>query len=274
MRVDGEANLRKRRAHVIAVFWALALVLGGTLFGVTLATAGPERGLRLAGGMALALVCAWLWVRYLLRRSPPRPSLLADVLTLSRLVSGCALAGYVVSGVSREAGLISWLVWLLVIYAASISDWLDGPIARKAGDTPWGKPLDIESDSWLTFWCALAAIFVGGLPWFVLAPPLLHYAFPIIELRAGNLPKGGKPDLSRVTGIAHMVLLIAAFAPVSPSWREPLLAIAVWPVSGGQCVTMLVLLWQRLRQAPPEPVPVAVPGDAVQAGSTDTRRED
>ena len=114
------------------------------------------------------------------------------------------------------------------------------------------------SDRWRWVWCAGAAVAWGGLPWACrgpavglpwacLAPPLLRYAQPLLDLRAGRLPRGGGPWWSRVTGVAQMALLIGALAPVDGAERDAVFGVVAWPVSGAQLATMLALLLPRLR---------------------------
>ena len=135
----------------------------------------------------------------------------------------------------------------VAVFSATIVDWLDGPIARHEGPTRIGAVLDIESDSWLTLWCAGAAVAWGGLPWIVLLAPLVRYIHPLLDLRAGEPPSGGGPWWSRVTGMTQMALLLAAIAPITGAARDAILGIVVWPVSLAQLGTMLALLALRRR---------------------------
>ena len=134
-----------------------------------------------------------------------------------------------------------------MLYAATLSDWVDGPLARRAGPTLLGGVLDIEFDSLLTLVAGIAAVAWGGLPWIVLLPPLVRYAQPVLALRQGDLPAGGGPWWSRVTGVAQMALFILALAPVNWPMRETVLGVAAWPISLAQLVVMLVLLHPKLR---------------------------
>ncbi|HEU5441541.1 MAG TPA: hypothetical protein VFU88_19815, partial [Ktedonobacterales bacterium] len=109
--------------------------------------------------------------------------------------------------------------------------------------------LDIEADSWLTLWCAAAAVAWGGLPWIVLLPPLAHYLHPALALRRGRLPAGGGPWWARATGVAQMALLLGALAPITAPWRDTLLMTAAWPVALAQLAVMLLTLGLALRSA-------------------------
>src|SRR5438309_11980281 len=95
---------------------------------------------------------------FLMLRRPPR-STLFPYTTLFR---------------SRR-GRAGWLGWTTLLYGAIVSDWLDGPIARRLGTSELGATLDIEADSWLTLSTSAVAVAAGGLPAYVVAPPILRY---------------------------------------------------------------------------------------------------
>ena len=74
---------------------------------------------------------------------------------------------------------------------------------------------------------------------------MVRYIHPLLAFLHGELPKGGGPWWSRVTGTAQMVLIIGALAPISGRLRDRILSIAALPISGSQFVTMLVLLVEK-----------------------------
>jgi hypothetical protein len=47
-----------------------------------------------------------------------------------------------------------------------------------------------------------------------------------------------------------MVLFLTALAPINGRWREKTLAVAAFPVSGAQCITIIVLLAQKMLKSP------------------------
>lgn len=226
-----------------------AVLLGGTMVGLLapliVHDAGPNAGMRFVAAGLLAMLLLPPLLSMLRRRVGPEPNTLANIVTLSRLVAGCVLAAFVVSGARDRIRLPVVLIWLLVVLAATVSDWVDGPLARREGATRFGAVLDIESDSWLTLWCAGAAVALSGLPWMCLLPPLARYMHPLLDLRSGKLPAGGGPWWSRVTGVAQMAMLLAAIAPVAGEVRDAVLAAIVWPVSLAQMATVLALLALR-----------------------------
>lgn len=183
-----------------------------------------------------------LLLRALRRRIGPEPNTIANALTFVRFDIGCILAALILSGARDRMAAASVVVWALAVFAATFVDWLDGPIARREGPTRFGAVLDIESDSWLTLWCAVAAVTLGGLPWICVLPPIVRYIHPLLALRAGELPSGGGPWWSRATGVAQMAMLLAAFAPIAGTARDMILGIVVWPISLAQLGAMLALL--------------------------------
>src|SRR5438309_6001329 len=77
----------------------------------------------------------------------------ANVVTLSRAGAAAVLA----------AAPGKTVAWAALVAGATLADWLDGPLARRRGATPLGAVLDLEADSWLTLWAAIAAYRCGTL---------------------------------------------------------------------------------------------------------------
>ena len=205
--------------------------------------AAGRYALTLGGGLALQHA----FLRVIPSAAGPEPASPADLLTHSRATTGSVLAGLVASGVRDRAGAAGRLAWAGTLVAVTASDWLDGPLARRAGPTRLGRALDIEADSWLTLWSAAAAVAWGDLPRWCLLPPLLRYGHPLLDVRDGRLPSGGGPWWSRAAGTAQMLLVAAALAPFRQPGRARLLARLAAPVSAAQGATMLVLLRRRWR---------------------------
>lgn len=178
------------------------------------------------------------------RRIGPEHASLADALTLSRGLCGALLAALIAGGRRERADPGGWLGFLATLGGTTISDWLDGPLARRRGATRLGAALDIEADSWLTVWAAAAAAAWGGLPRWCLVAPLLHYLHPLRALRMGRLPTGGGPWWARATGTAQMALFLAALAPVGPRLSPQAFAAATAVIGVAQIVAQLALLGQ------------------------------
>jgi phosphatidylglycerophosphate synthase len=229
-----------------AVTLVPALVAVATALG-----AGGAARFLVSAVVALAVQNAFTWA--LRRRVGPERSTAADLLTHGRGAVAAALAGFValaLSGPHAQPILGSWLALGYALFGATLLDWLDGPLARRAGPTRLGGALDIEVDSWLTLWCAVAAVTLGGLPWWCLLPPLAHYLQPVHALRHGRLPAGGGPLWGRLSGVAQMALLLAALLPVGPAWRVPALSLASVPIGAVQVVAMLSG-YRRIRLSAP-----------------------
>jgi phosphatidylglycerophosphate synthase len=187
------------------------------------------------------------FLRWLTTRTSQEAISLGDPLSLARITCANVVAGLVMSGTRDRVGPAGRLAWNLAIVGATALDWLDGPLARRSGATRHGAALDIEADSWLTLWSAVAAASWGGLPRCVIVPPLIRYLHPLLDLRGGGLPQGGRPGLTRLTGSAQMALLLAVLAPIR--WRPPEAALrTLAPLAcGSQLAAHLLQLGRRLQ---------------------------
>lgn len=133
----------------------------------------------------------------------------ADALTAVRVLCGAILV------IRASLGLL--LVGVL-------SDWIDGPLARRAGPTQRGARADLEADSILTLGAALAAMRCGA-PAVVLVAPVLRYAIVPARLR-------DDVRWDRGTDVAQMLLLGGAIARLPTGW----LAI---PVTAARCAVLV-----------------------------------
>lgn len=179
------------------------------------------------------------------RQIGPEQFSAADLVTYSRATCGAVLVGLLASGVRDRPGAAGRLGYAVSLGGATALDWLDGPLARRAGSTRLGAGFDIEADSWLTLWCAAAATAWGGLPRWCLLPPLLRYLDPLVALRARRFPAGGGPWWARLTGAAQMALFLTALTPLPVRWRRPFPATIAGVVSIAQTATLLWLLVRR-----------------------------
>lgn len=209
---------------------------------------GRQPAVRYLAGFASSTASAQLFRWAMTRRIGPERASLADALTLSRATCGAVLAGLVSSGVRDRAGPAGRLGWLATLTGATVTDWLDGPLARQAGPTQIGKALDIEADSWLTLWSAAGAVAWTGLPRWCLLPPLLRYIQPLLAFRGGGVPAGGGPWWSRATGVAQMALIVAALSPFHSRLRARLLPQVVLPIGAAQGLTVVALCCQAGRR--------------------------
>jgi phosphatidylglycerophosphate synthase len=215
-----------------ALAWAGAAML--VWYGATVA-------LRFACALLAALLVQQAFVALLRRAIGPERSTPADAITLARASAGGVVSGIAAAGVHDRAGPAGWLACGAVVAGATVLDWVDGPLARRLGPTRLGGALDIEADSWVTLWSGMAAVTLGGLPWWCVLAPVLHYMRPALAIRRGGLPAGGDPWWGRVTGVAQMALFIAALAPITGPIRDSALAVLAPPISAAQLLVMLVL---------------------------------
>jgi phosphatidylglycerophosphate synthase len=135
---------------------------------------------------------------------------------------------------------------LAVLLVGIVTDWIDGPLARRAGPTARGARFDLEADSILTLGASVAAVRAGG-PRVLLVAPALRYAVALLGTRP--LDRDGILR-DRVTGVAQMAVFAAALAP-GPLRVLRLLAV---PVSAARCAALLV---QAQRTGPGAPGPAS-----------------
>ncbi len=65
------------------------------------------------------------------------------------------MVGLLAAGLRDRRAGPAWLGWGAMVWGATLSDWLDGPLARHAGTAgDLGRPFDLEADSLLTL-CAV-----------------------------------------------------------------------------------------------------------------------
>ena len=176
---------------------------------------------------------------------------LVDAFTLSRAAAAALLVGLLTSGIRDRRGRAGWLGWIALLYGAIVSDWLDGPIARRLGTSEVGAVFDIEADSWLTLSSSALAVASGGLPAPVVAPPLMRYVRlaalrPFVPYRA---LVSGDPLWTRHVGMAQMMLFIAALAPFGGRLTRVLVRLAAPPVVIGQLGTLAVVSWRKTNAA-------------------------
>jgi phosphatidylglycerophosphate synthase len=217
---------------------------------------GPAAGWRFGAGMGAALLGQQVLVSLALkgtisgRQGSNRHRLsLVDLMTLSRGGTGALMIGLIASGVRHRRGLAGWLGWIALIYGAIVSDWLDGPIARRLGTSEAGAMFDIEADSWLTLCSSAAAVTSGGLPAYVVAPPIVRYLrlAALRRYRPYRQLVSGDPLWTRHIGMAQMTLFIAALAPFGGRATRLLVQIGTLPVVVGQLASLAFVSWRKMK---------------------------
>ena len=107
----------------------------------------------------------------------PRSNL-PTLLTIFRIAAAPAIAGLVlwasqIVHVNAETAGLVYLAALVLFIAASLTDWLDGYLARKLDAvTPLGAALDHAADKVLIT-CVLVALAYAALPWTLVAAAVL-----------------------------------------------------------------------------------------------------
>ncbi len=241
MNDDVAASLASQRGGIARIERVVALAVAALTVPLLAVVYGGFPAICYMVGLTLALMVERVFIGAMRTRIGPERATAADALTLVRAAVAALLAGLVVSGIRDSAGLAGWLAFGAALLAATALDWLDGPLARRLGPTKLGAVLDIEADSWLTLWCAAAAVAWGGLPWIVLLPPLVRYLHPALALGRGALLHGGGPWWARLAGAAQMAVLLAALLPFAGAWRAALPVLA-WPVAALALVVTLATL--------------------------------
>jgi phosphatidylglycerophosphate synthase len=143
------------------------------------------------------------FVAFTNRRARERVMTRANLLTLSRAGSAAVLAG-----TAASPGLARRRAWLALLWGGP-SDWLDGPLARRDGATELGALLDVEADSWLILWAAMAAWRIGELPWWSAAPPVLRYVIPAVQARGRHHRPLDRPWQRMAAGLQTSALTLA-----------------------------------------------------------------
>lgn len=123
----------------------------------------------------------------------------------------------------------------LAFFAGVLSDWLDGPLARRAGATAGGARFDLEADSLLTLGAAVAAVRCGA-PRVVLLAPIARYGVHRLRPRL----TADETRWDRVTGVAQMALMGAVIARLPARW-------ASIPVTAGRCAALAARIASRGR---------------------------
>lgn len=201
-------------------------------------------------GMSSALLVQQTLVGVVVTRREPRYQFNpVDFITLTRGLAASLLCGLIASRIRDRRGAAGWMGWLTLLYGAILSDWLDGPLARYRGTSETGAVLDREADSWLTLCAAAGAVAWGSLPFHVMAAPLLRYVLLFRGLRVMSHTRlhTDEPAWVRQTGIAQMLLFIAAMAPFRGGVTSRVVSIAAPVQTPVQIGAGLALHWRRLR---------------------------
>jgi len=165
---------------------------------------------------------------------------MANALTAVRLLLVVPFAFFMAHGDARSA------VFALVVWAvALLTDFLDGPIARRRGTvTAWSGTFDHTTDFLFVTSGLFAGASRGVFPWIL--PTLIVAAFSqyVVDsywIHRQTKLRGSK--LGRYNGILYFVPpCMESFVRLGVRWLQPLLTILVWML----VLSTLVSMGQRL----------------------------
>lgn len=200
------------------------------LASIPLATVDRRRGARfLATALGSFLLQQILIARALAHPDPGEPDDLdaVDALTVSRGLAASIVAGAAIAGRDRRA-YGARIGWPLALSGSTLTDWIDGPLARRRGRGPTrlGRVLDLELDSWLTLATTFAATRLGTLDALCLITPSLRYLAMASPISYEDVHAVGKSDRARNLGITQMALALASFAPFAGAGTTALARVA------------------------------------------------
>ena len=155
--------------------------------------------------------------RALARRHDGEPDDLdaVDAVTLSRGVAASIVGASALAGPRGRRSYAARMAWPLAVSGSTLTDWIDGPLARRRGRGPTrlGRALDLELDSWLTLATTFAGTRLGTLDAICLVTPSLRYLAMASRISYEDVHAVGKSDRARNLGITQMALALASFAP-------------------------------------------------------------
>ena len=134
----------------------------------------------------------------------------------------------------RIAGLQKELVGAAIVGIASLTDWLDGYLARRRRQVTWlGQILDPIADKLLTSAAFISLVQLGLAPAWMVAV-IIGREFAITALRSLAYSKGVTMPASRLgkikmaSQVTAILLLILGWGPMP--WLAPMGIVALWVV--------------------------------------------
>ncbi len=193
-------------------------ILAILLASVPFAREDHRRGVQfLAAAVGSFLFQQILIARALANRDEGEPDDLdaVDALTLSRGLAASIVAASAFAGPRDRWSYAARIAWPLALSGSTLTDWIDGPLARRRGRGPTrlGRVLDLELDSSLTLATTLAATRLGTLDAICLVTPSLRYLAMASPISYEDVHAVGKSERARNLGITQMTLALASFAP-------------------------------------------------------------
>jgi phosphatidylglycerophosphate synthase len=190
-----------------------------------------RRGVRFAAAaLGSFFLQQCLIAQALARRDEGEPGDLdaVDALTLSRGLAASIVAASALAGPRDRRSYAARIAWPLAVSGSTLTDWIDGPLARRRGRGPTrlGRVLDLELDSWLTLATTFAGTRLGTLDAICLVTPSLRYLAMASPIPYESVHAIGKSDRARNLGITQMALVFASFAPFAGTTTTTLARIA------------------------------------------------
>jgi phosphatidylglycerophosphate synthase len=183
-----------------------------------------------AAALGSFLVQQTLILRALSGRDGSEPDDLdaVDALTLSRGLAASIVAASALAGSRDRRSYAATLAWPIALSGSTLTDWIDGPLARRRGRGPTrlGRVLDLELDSWLTLATTFAGTRLGTLDALCLITPSLRYIAMASAIPYEDVHSAGKSDRARNLGITQMALALASFAPFAGARTTALARVA------------------------------------------------
>lgn len=165
---------------------------------------------------------------------------MANALTAIRLLLVLPFA-YFMARADRDSAIFALVAWVV----ASITDFLDGPVARRRGTvTAFSGTLDHTSDFLFVVSGLYAGALRGAFPWML--PFLITAAFAQYVIDSYWIHRHTKlrpSTLGRYNGILYFVpSIMDILIRIGLSFLQPLLRVLVWLL----VLTTLVSMIQRL----------------------------
>jgi CDP-diacylglycerol--glycerol-3-phosphate 3-phosphatidyltransferase len=179
---------------------------------------------------------------------------MANALTAVRLLLVVPFAFFMAHGDERSA-VFALVVWVVAL----ITDFLDGPIARRRGTvTAWSGTFDHTTDFLFVTSGLFAGAFRGVFPWIL--PILIVAAFSQYVIDSYWIHRQAKlrgSKLGRYNGMLYFVpTCVEIVIRLGVRWLQPLLTIFVWML----VLSTLVSMGQRLMLSRlPEHLPTRAP---------------
>jgi CDP-diacylglycerol---glycerol-3-phosphate 3-phosphatidyltransferase len=179
---------------------------------------------------------------------------MANALTAVRLLLVVPFAFFMTKGDVHSA-VFALIVWLVAL----ITDFLDGPIARRRGTvTAWSGTFDHTTDFLFVTSGLFAGAFRGVFPWILpilIVAAFAQYVIDSYWIHRQKKLRGSK--LGRYNGMLYFVPpCMEILARLGVRWLQPLLTILVWML----VLSTLVSMGQRLMLSRlPEHLPTRSP---------------